>query len=223
MKHYLPAFELDFLRAGVSESQIKDEMAIHRDTSLATQETWNDRVNEVIADRLGRSISDEVRGLDDASRLGALLGISERPLPVSTLLRTLDWTTERLERAKVELITRLPTVGMGMFEFQDESLQIGPLETGHEWREAQRDALANQGVSVKEATFIRHLMVRSRSRPSELLDLPIVVRKLLKADLIRATHGGFTVNVDLTSIHEKTIGAFVNTHEPESEAGPRPT
>jgi hypothetical protein len=114
--------------------------------------------------RIGRALYMGEGESGDLARLGHHLAYVGNPVAFSSIARTLGWTVDRLEKTKQDLARELPTLGMALFEYADELLEIGPLpvrETGEDWSSPemlQRDSIALSGISPEGASIVRNLV-----------------------------------------------------------------
>lgn len=186
--------EHDRIRAGLSEAQLRVELNLRRSELPTRVPAFESEtpVSRIVFERIGHPMLDRPPRKSDTSALGAHIFDSDRPMPIATLARALDWEVDRVIKARDNLASQLPRLGLALFEYPDESIEIGPIATmldeTDECRKATlaaRDAIALAGISVKEATILRNLMKKGLNfnRNSSGMSHKSL-RALLKADLV---------------------------------------
>lgn len=186
--------EGDRLRAGISDAQLSSELNLK--DRMRPEEGGGPReeqpLDRALASRLGRPLSEGDGAATDSARLGFHLASLDAPVPSASIARVFGWTVDRFSAAKSELADQLPAVGLALFEYAGELLEIGPLQNGvidpvggHSVTILRRDSIALKGISSAEASLLRNALeypLSTRGKSPRAMGL---VKSLLRAGLIR--------------------------------------
>jgi hypothetical protein len=203
--------ESDCLRAGISKAKLKHELNLQeRDIPREVPDDHEgNSIDDVVFERLGRPLNAAQAIESDVAVLGAHIAHVERPLPLTAIVDALGWTLERAENALKALSQELVHLGLAVFLYADESVEMGPIATmlkdeNRKFRsiDAARHAIALKGVSKQEAELLRNLMlegigfVNGDSATSHK-----TVRKLVKADLVRTRGDRIQIATEVRAIY----------------------